>query len=113
MHICSKAIPRTNFTLNDSVLSSLWKDLIDVVVAAAKTSADEVIRSEGRTIQLEESLDLSLPFLLPEGGYSCDTVRGVPPGFMEFLEPICQKGTEYFQTWNNNNTTTTNYKFYY
>ncbi|KAK9534039.1 hypothetical protein VZT92_009114 [Zoarces viviparus] len=67
-------------------------DLIDAVVTAAKASADNLIRSEGRDVQLEESLDLHLPFLLPEGGYSCDTVRGIPPGFREFLEPICRKG---------------------
>ncbi|XP_030573997.1 afadin isoform X3 [Archocentrus centrarchus] len=67
-------------------------DLIDAVVTAAEASADNLIRSEGRDIQLEESLDLHLPFLLPEGGYSCDTVRGIPQGFREFLEPMCQKG---------------------
>ncbi|XP_051813953.1 afadin-like isoform X2 [Acanthochromis polyacanthus] len=70
-------------------------DLIDAVVAAAEASADNLIRSEGRDIQLEESLDLHLPFLLPEGGYSCDTVRGIPQGFTEFMEPICQKGLCY------------------
>lgn len=78
-------------------LSSLLQDLIDVVVAAAKASADKLIWSEGRDIQLKESLDLQLPFLLPEGGYSCATVRGIPPGFREFFEPICQKGVGYLQ----------------
>lgn len=73
--------------------SSSWlQDLIDAAVTAAKVSADNLIRSEGRDIRLEESLDLRLPFLLPEGGYSCDTVRGIPLGLREFLEPICQKG---------------------
>ncbi|KAF7664822.1 hypothetical protein LDENG_00164030 [Lucifuga dentata] len=66
-------------------------DLINAVVSAAEASADNLIQSEGWAVQLEESLDLHLPFLLPEGGYSCDTVRGVPPGFREFLEPICHK----------------------
>ncbi|XP_037833875.1 afadin [Kryptolebias marmoratus] len=65
-------------------------DLIDAVVGAA--GASDLSQSEGQDIQLEESLDLPLPFLLPEGGYSCDTVRGIPQGFQEFLEPICQKG---------------------
>ncbi|MEQ2295912.1 hypothetical protein AMECASPLE_019458 [Ameca splendens] len=67
-------------------------DLMDAVVKAAEASADNLIRSEGREFWLEESLDLLLPFLLPEGGYSCDTVRGIPQGLREFLEPICQKG---------------------
>ncbi|XP_034153250.1 afadin isoform X2 [Esox lucius] len=66
--------------------------LIDRVVTAAESSADEVVRSEGRDIQLEEGPDLRLPFLLPEEGYSCDTVRGIPQGFRDFLEPICRKG---------------------
>lgn len=77
--------------------SSLLQDLIDIVVAAAKASADNLICSEGWGIQLKESLDLRLPFLLPEGGYSCVTVRGIPAGLREFLEPICQKGVGYLQ----------------
>ncbi|KAL6105260.1 uncharacterized protein ACO6RY_06827 [Pungitius sinensis] len=100
-----KAIQNTCFKLNSLQLQTLLSgylyatnephipsDLIDVVVTAAKVSADKLIRSEGRDIQLEESLDLHLPFLLPEGGYSCDTVRGIPLGLREFLEPICRKG---------------------
>ena len=77
--------------------SSPLQDLINAVVAAAEASTDNMIRSEGRDVQLEQSLDLRLPFLLSEGGYSCDTVRGIPPGFREFLEPICQKGMSYYQ----------------
>ncbi|XP_068436318.1 afadin [Clinocottus analis] len=100
-----KAVQNTCFKLNSLQLQTLLSgylyatnephitpDLIDAVVTAAQASADNLIRSEGRDIQLEESLDLHLPFLLPEGGYSCDTVRGIPPGFREFLEPICRKG---------------------
>ncbi|KAM6968490.1 afadin [Tautogolabrus adspersus] len=100
-----KDIQSTCFKLNSLQLKTLLAgylyatnephippDLIDVVVTAAEVSADDMIRSEGRDIQLEECLDLHLPFLLPEGGYSCDTLRGIPPGFREFLEPICRKG---------------------
>ncbi|KAF3700919.1 Afadin Afadin adherens junction formation factor [Channa argus] len=100
-----KDIQSTCFKLNSLQLQTLLSsylcatnepsiptDLIDAVVTAAQASADHLIRSEGQDTQLEESLDLHLPFLLPEGGYSCDTVRGIPPGFTEFLEPICQKG---------------------
>ncbi|XP_070834683.1 afadin [Chaetodon trifascialis] len=101
----AKDIQNTCFKLNSLQLQTLLAgylyasnephippDLIDVVVMAAEACADNLIRSEGRDIQLEESLDLHLPFLLPEGGYSCDSVRGIPPGFGEFLEPICRKG---------------------
>ncbi|XP_061599316.1 afadin [Cololabis saira] len=67
-------------------------DLIDAVVTAAESSVDHLIRGEGRDVRLQESPELRLPFLLPEGGYSCDAARGVPPGFEEFLEPLRQKG---------------------
>ncbi|XP_014887166.1 afadin isoform X1 [Poecilia latipinna] len=67
-------------------------DLTDAVAKAAKALADNLIRSEGGELRLTESLDLLLPFLLPQGGYSCEMLRGVPQGFREFLEPICQKG---------------------
>ncbi|XP_061750135.1 afadin-like [Nerophis ophidion] len=67
-------------------------DLMEAVVASARTSADEVIGGEGRDIRLEESLHLHLPFLLPEGGYSCSDVTGIPPGFRDFLEPISRRG---------------------
>ncbi|KAM8834302.1 afadin [Synchiropus picturatus] len=67
-------------------------DVIALVATAAETSADHLIRNEGRDVQLEESLDLHLPFLLPEEGYSCDAVRGIPAGLREFLWPISQRG---------------------
>lgn len=62
------------------------------MAAAAEASADALIRSEGWDVQLEESLDLRLPFLLPEGGFSCDTMTGIPPGLLQFLGPVSQKG---------------------
>jgi len=37
---------------------------------------------------LEEDPDLQLPFLLPEDGYSCDVVQGVPSGLAEFLQAL-------------------------
>ncbi|XP_074548590.1 afadin [Halichoeres trimaculatus] len=101
----AKDVQNTCFKLNSLQLKTLLAgylyatnephiplDLIDAVVTAAEASADNLIRSEGRDIQPEESLDLHLPFLLPEGGYSCDTIRGIPQGFREFLDPICRKG---------------------
>ncbi|XP_076714138.1 afadin isoform X3 [Callospermophilus lateralis] len=67
-------------------------DLIDNVVAVAENTADELARSDGRDVQLEEDPDLQLPFLLPEDGYSCDVVRNIPNGLQEFLDPLCQRG---------------------
>ncbi|XP_041536259.1 afadin isoform X16 [Microtus oregoni] len=67
-------------------------DLIESVVAVAENTADELARSDGRDVQLEEDPDLQLPFLLPEDGYSCDVVRNIPNGLQEFLDPLCQRG---------------------
>ncbi|XP_051942619.1 afadin-like [Hippocampus zosterae] len=76
-------------------------DLIAAAVKNAEASADNLIRQEGRDVQLEENLDLPLPFLLPDGNYSCDSMRGIPHGFREFLEPICQRGLCYLTSQQN------------
>ncbi|XP_022256990.1 afadin-like isoform X2 [Limulus polyphemus] len=68
------------------------QDLIESVVKVAENTADELARSDGREVKLEEDADLQLPFLLPEDGYSCDIVRGVPAGLQEFLQPLVQAG---------------------
>lgn len=70
------------------------QELIDHVVAVAENTADELARSDGREVQLEEDPDLQLPFLLPEDGYSCDVVRSLPNGLQDFLEPLLQRGEE-------------------
>ena len=41
-------------------------------------------------VRLEEDFVLQLPFLLPEDGYSCDIVRGVPGGLVDFVAPLQQ-----------------------
>ncbi|XP_062858482.1 afadin isoform X3 [Trichomycterus rosablanca] len=98
-------INNTCFKLNSLQLNALMSnyhcapdepyippELIDHVVAVAENTADELARSDGREVLLEEDPDLQLPFLLPEDGYSCDVVRNIPNGFQEFLEPLCQRG---------------------
>ncbi|KAJ9573633.1 hypothetical protein L9F63_008974, partial [Diploptera punctata] len=67
-------------------------ELIENVVRMAENVADELARSDGREIRLEEDIHLQLPFLLPEDGYSCDVVRGVPQGLAEFLAPLQHAG---------------------
>jgi afadin len=54
--------------------------------------ADELARSDGREVRLEEDVELALPFLLPEDGYSCDVVRGMPVGLGELLAPLQNAG---------------------
>lgn len=58
----------------------------------AESTADGLAREDGREVRLEEETDLQLPFLLPEDGYSCDIVRGVPSGLAEFLNPLQHAG---------------------
>ena len=51
-------------------------------------------RSDGHDVRLEEDPDLQLPFLLPEDGYSCDVVQGLPSGLTEFLQTLEREGKE-------------------
>ncbi|CAH1226769.1 PPP1R9A [Branchiostoma lanceolatum] len=99
------SISSTCFKLNSMQLRALLEqyrpdpnepripqDLIESVVSVAENTADELTRSDGGDVRLEEDSDLQLPFLLPEDGYSCDIVRGVPTGLQEFLDPLVSAG---------------------
>lgn len=61
---------------------------VERVVSIAENMADELTRTDGREVRLEEDGDLHLPFLLPEDGYSCETIRGIPNGLSEFVRPL-------------------------
>ncbi|CAG5132612.1 unnamed protein product, partial [Candidula unifasciata] len=65
---------------------------VERVVSIAENMADELARSDEREIRLEEDSDLHLPFLLPEDGYSCDTIRGIPNGLPEFVKQLENSG---------------------
>lgn len=54
----------------------------------AENLTDELARSDCREVRLEEETELALPFLLPEDGYSCEVVRGIPQGLIEFVSPL-------------------------
>ncbi|OTF74238.1 hypothetical protein BLA29_010213, partial [Euroglyphus maynei] len=74
--------------LSDEV--SFTADIIQNMVKMARNTTDELIIKDGREIRLEEESDLQLPFLLPEDGYSCDIVRGIPTGLQEFVQTLVQ-----------------------
>ena len=76
----------------DANETPISKDMIDTIVRVAENTVDEMTNSEGREVRLEEDYVLQLPFLLPEDGYSCDIVRGVPNGLVEFIAPLQQVG---------------------
>lgn len=42
----------------------------------------------GLKVTLEESTELPLALLIPEDGFSCDVVRGIPPGLVDFVSPL-------------------------
>lgn len=54
----------------------------------AESTVDEAIRADGRHIRVEEEPLIGLAFILPEDGYSCDIVRGIPTGLVDFLTPL-------------------------
>lgn len=54
--------------------------------------ADELARSDGREIRLEEEDELMITFVQPEEGFSYEVARGVPPGLIEFIQPLQQAG---------------------
>jgi hypothetical protein len=66
--------------------------LCNNLISIAQNTADEVIKQEGRLVQLEEELDLQLPFLLPEDGHSCEIIKGLPSGLLDFLEGLQNSG---------------------
>ena len=64
--------------------------MVETIVRVAEDTVDEMTNSEGREVRLEDDFVPQLPFLLPEDGYSCDIVRGVPGGLVEFVAPLQQ-----------------------
>lgn len=58
----------------------------------AENLADELARSDGREIRLEEEDELTITFVQPEEGFSYEVARGVPPGLIEFIQPLQQAG---------------------
>lgn len=53
---------------------------LEQAAKAAEGVADELARAEGREVTLYEDPAPPLQLLLPDDGFSCDVVQGVPPG---------------------------------
>jgi len=58
----------------------------------AASTVDAQLQDEGRDVTVEEPADLNLPFLVPEDGYSCEFVRGMPAGLVEFVDQFVRAG---------------------
>jgi len=70
----------------------LSAQLCNNLISIAQNTADEVVKQEGRNLQLHEEVDLQLPFLLPEDGHSCDIIKGLPACLLDFLEILQNSG---------------------
>ena len=68
------------------------QELIQTIVRVAHNTVDELTRREQRQVRMEEDFVLQLPFLLPEDNYSCEIIRGVPGGLVEFITPLQRAG---------------------
>ncbi|XP_037949925.1 afadin isoform X2 [Teleopsis dalmanni] len=88
----------TCFRLNSLQMAALLqqekipRNLVDTAIRMAESVADELTRADGREVRLEESPELHLALLLPDDGFSCDVVRGIPSGLVDFLNPLQQQG---------------------
>lgn len=93
-----KQLARSCFRLNSLQMAALLSQdkipnsLMDTAISMAESVADELTRSDGREICLEESPDLALPLLIPDDGFSCDVVRGIPTGLVDFVSHLQAAG---------------------
>ena len=62
------------------------------IIVLAQTHRDEALQNDGLEVNLEEDPNLELPFLIPQQGYSSDSIAGIPPGLQEYFEPMISAG---------------------
>ena len=78
--------------MSPSPSSPFFLNVLSIFIA--HTNADQDLISNGLEVHLQEDPNLELPFLIPEHGYSCDMMRGVPVGLEEYLEPAVHTGEQ-------------------
>ncbi len=99
------AISSNCFALNSLQIKCLLKNymaaqgeqplsyqLVNNLISIAQNTADDLLKSEGRMLQVKEEMDLQLPFLLPEDGHSCDMIKGMPIGLLDYLDGLQSMG---------------------
>ena len=102
-------ISANSFSLNSLQIKCLLKNympaqgepqisfqLANNLISIAQKTADELLKSEGRLIQVDEEVDLKLPFMLPEDGHSCDVIKGLPNGLIDYIENLQSLGLCWF-----------------
>jgi len=75
---------------------TLSSELVGHLVMNAASVVDAQLQEEGHNVTVEEPADLGLPFLVPEDGYSCEFVRGMPAGLVEFVDQFAGQSCECF-----------------
>jgi afadin len=66
--------------------------LIDKLSSEAYDVVDQKLILSGYEVHVQEDVNVDLPFLIPEHGYSCDTMKGVPVGLEEYLDSSITNG---------------------
>ncbi|XP_055853611.1 afadin-like isoform X2 [Episyrphus balteatus] len=83
----------TCFRLNSVQIAALLQqekipnNLVDTVIKMAESVGDD-----NNEVQLKESPELHLELLLPDEGFSCDIIRGIPSDLIDFLDPLQSVG---------------------
>jgi hypothetical protein len=62
------------------------------LISIAYEHVDKKLHRDGLVLQLAEGGDLNVSFLLPDDGYTCETLHHIPQELFEFIEPISQLG---------------------
>ena len=74
---------------------SISQELINSLISAALVNADKILKAENKLIQVEEDVDLKLPFELPDDGYSIDDMEDFPNELIDYLEDLQKLGICY------------------
>ncbi|KRY35226.1 Afadin [Trichinella spiralis] len=70
----------------------LDRETVTALIQFAEREVDRCQSYEHVPLQLEEEIDLLLPFLIPDDGYSPEMVRGIPAGLQDFANSLAQRG---------------------
>jgi hypothetical protein len=63
----------------------LSEKLCKNLILIAQNKSDDVIKQEGRLVQVEEEMDLQ-PLLLSENGHLCEFIKNLTTHLLHFLE---------------------------
>ncbi|UJR10573.1 hypothetical protein I4U23_014773 [Adineta vaga] len=68
--------------------SPIANDFSETLITAAHKYVDENLHRKGLIVQLAEEIDVDVPIILPEDGYTFETLHGIPQQLFQFIESI-------------------------